>query len=66
MSKFIDTFMKFFNFMSRGVGLLTLCFVPRGGLLYTMIVPGGRVFAPFKSHPGGLSRGMVMDELITA
>ena len=27
--------------------------------------PGGRVFAPFKSCPGGLSRGMVMDEIDT-
>ena len=41
---------------SPRVGLLTSCFVPRGGFLYTMIVPG-RVFAPFKSCPEGLSRG---------
>ena len=40
--------------MSRGVGFLTPCFVPRGEFLYTMFVPG-RVFAPFKSCPGGLS-----------
>ena len=35
---------------------MTPCSVPRGGFLYTIIVPG-RVFAPFKSCPGGLSRG---------
>ena len=35
-----------------GVGLLTPCFVPRGGFLYTMIVPGGRVFAPLEACPG--------------
>ena len=55
VSEFIDTFVEFSNFMSR-VGLLTPCFVPRGGFLYTMIVPGGgRIFAPFKLCPGGLS-----------
>ena len=43
------------------MGLLTPCSVPRGGSLYTMTVPGGRVFAPFKSCPGG----MVMDEIDT-
>ena len=48
------------------MGLLTLFSVSRGGFLYTMIVPGGRVFAPFKSCPGGLSQGgMVMDEIDT-
>ena len=40
VSEFIDTFVKFSNFMSRGVGLLTPFSVPRGGFLYTMIVPG--------------------------
>ena len=40
VSEFMDTFVKFSNFMP-GVGLLTPCFVPRGGLLYTMVVPGG-------------------------
>ena len=39
------------------MGLLTPCIVARGGFLYRMIVPGGRVFAPFKSCPGGLSQG---------
>ena len=55
VSEFIDTFVKFSNFMSQGVGLLTSCFVLRGGFLYTMIVLGG--FAPFKSCSGGLSQG---------
>ena len=40
VSEFIDTFVKFSNFVP-GVGLLTPCFVPRGGFLYRMIVPGG-------------------------
>ena len=38
--------MKFSNFMSRGVGLLPPCFVPRGGFLFTMIVPGGGSLPP--------------------
>ena len=42
------------------VGLFTPCFVPRGGFLYTMIVPV-RVFAPFRSSPGG----MLLDEIDT-
>ena len=42
------------------MGLLTPFSVPRGGFLYTVIVPG-RVFAPFKLCPGG----MVMDEIDT-
>ena len=41
------------------MGLLTPCFVPRGGLLYTMVVSGGRAFAPFESCLGG----MVLDEI---
>ena len=36
VSEFTDTFVKFSNVM----GLLTPCFVPRGGFLYTMIVLG--------------------------
>ena len=49
------------------MGLLTPCFVPGEGFLYTIIVPGGGVFAPFESCPGGLSRGggMVLDEIDT-
>ena len=45
------------------MGLLTPYSVPRGGLLYTVIVPGGggRIFAPFKSCPGG----MILDETDT-
>ena len=61
MSEFLDIFVKFSNFYVPGVGLLTPCSVPRGGFLYKIIVPGGRVFAPFKSYPGG----MVMDEIDT-
>ena len=40
VSEFIDMFVKFSNFMSPGVGLLTPFSVPRAGFLYTMIVPG--------------------------
>ena len=57
-----------FGFMSQGWGLLTPCFVPRGGFLYITIVPRGRVFVPFKSCPGSLSQGgggMVLDEIDT-
>ena len=47
------------------MGLLTPCSVPRGGFLYTMIVPGGG-FLLSSSHvrrvcPGG----MVLDEIDT-
>ena len=56
-SEFIDTFVKFFNFMSRGgVRLLTPCIVPRGGVLYTMIVPGGGFLSP-SSHVLGVCPG---------
>ena len=57
-------FVKFSNFISRGWGFDSL-FCPEGRVLYAMIVPGGRVFAPFKSCPRGLPRGMVMDETDT-
>ena len=41
---------------------MTPCIVPRGGLLYRMIVPGGRFLLPSSRVPGG---GMVMDEIDT-
>ena len=40
MSEFIGIFVKFSNFMSRGWGFLAPCSVPKGGFLYTTIVPG--------------------------
>ena len=43
------------------MGLFTPCFVPRGGVLYTMIVPEGE-FLPPSSHVLG---GMVLDEIDT-
>ena len=61
MSEFIDTFVKFSIYVPR-LGLLTRCFVPRGGFLYTVTVPGGRVFLPSSRVPG-LSGGMVLDEI---
>ena len=35
------------------MGLLTPCFVPRGGVLYTMIVPGRGFLPPSSRVPGG-------------
>ena len=53
MAEFIDIFVKFSN-LCPGGGAFDSLFVPRGGVLYTMIVrEGGRVFAPFESCPGG-------------
>ena len=49
--------MRFSNFMSRGVGLLTLCIVPRGGFLYRMIVLGGGFLLPSSRVPGVCPRG---------
>ena len=56
VSEFIDMFVKFSNFMSRGWAL-TRCFVPRGWCFVHNDFPGGRVFALFKSCPRGLSQG---------
>ena len=46
------------------VGLLTPFSVPRGGLLYKMIVQGGGFLHPSSRVPEG--GGMVMDEMIPA
>ena len=43
------------------MGLLTPFSVPRGGFLYTMIVPWGRFLLPSSRVPGG----MVVDEIDT-
>ena len=40
-------------------GPLNSLFCPGGGFLYTMIVPGERVFAPFEWCP----RGMVLGDI---
>ena len=64
VSEFTDIFVKFSNFMSRGWGF----WVPvlsRGEGFCTQSLSRGRVFAPSKSCPGGLSGGMVMDEIDT-
>ena len=48
-----------FQIVSEFIDTLTPCFVPRGGLLYTMIVRGGLL--PSSRVPGG----MVLDEIDT-
>ena len=65
VSEFIDIFVKFSNFMSRGWGFWLACSVPRGGLLYTMIVPGGGLLLPSNRVPGVSPGGMVLDETDT-
>ena len=45
------------------MGLLTPCSVPRGGFLYTMIVPGGLL--PLSRVPGVCPGGMGLDEIDT-
>ena len=55
VSEFIDTLVKFSNFMSGG-GAFDSLFCPKGRLFVHNVCPGGRVFAPFKSCPRGLSR----------
>ena len=45
--------------------LLTPCFVPRGGILYTIIVPGGGFLPPSSSVPGVCPGGIVLDETDT-
>ena len=60
MPELKDIFVKFSNSMPGGGAP---CFVSRGGVLYTTIVPRGEVFAPFESCPGG--GGMVLGETDT-
>ena len=56
VSQFIDTFVKFSNCMSQGWGFW-LPVLSRGeGILHNDCLKG-RVSAPLKSCPGGLSRG---------
>ena len=45
--------------------LLTPCFVPKGGFLYTMIVPGEGFLLPSSCAPGVCPGGMVLDETDT-
>ena len=48
------------------MGLLTPCFVPGEGFLYTIIVPGGGFLLPSSRVPGGCpGGGMVLDEIDT-
>ena len=45
------------------MGLLTPCFVPRGGVLYTIIVPGGGFLLLSSRVPGFVPGGL--DEIDT-
>ena len=48
------------------MGLLTPCFVPGEGFLYTIIVPGGGFLLPSSRVPGVCpGGGMVLDEIDT-
>ena len=55
VSEFIDTFVKFSNFMSRG-GVFDSLFCPEGRVFVYSDCPG-EGFAPFKSCPWGLCGG---------
>ena len=50
VSEFIDTFVKFSKFMSRG-GAFDSLFCPEGRVFVHNDSPGGKVFAPFESCP---------------
>ena len=58
VSEFIDMFVKFFNFTSRGGAFDSL-------FSYTMIGPGGGFLLPSSRVPGVCPGGMVMDEIDT-
>ena len=62
MSEFIDTFVKFSNFMSQEWAFESL-FCPKGMVFVHNDCPRGMVFVRFKSCPRG--GGMVMDEIDT-
>ena len=47
----MNIFVKFSNFMSRG-WVLDSPFCPGGGVLYTVIVPGGGFWPPLSHVPG--------------
>ena len=62
VSEFIDTFVKFSNFMSQGWGFW-LPVLSWGEGFCTQWLSLGEGFVPFKSCPGG--GGMVLDEIDT-
>ena len=53
---FIDIFVKFSNFMSRG-GAFDSLFCPKGRVFVHNDCPRAKAFALFKSCPGGMSQG---------
>ena len=63
VSEFIDTFVKFSNFMSQAWGFHFL-FHPKGSVFIHNDCPGETVFASFKSCPRG-GGGVVFDEIDT-
>ena len=58
LSEFIDTFVEFLDFMSKG-GAFDSLFCAKGRVFVHNDRPGGRVFALFKLCPG------VLDEMDT-
>ena len=58
MSEFIDTFVKFSNFMSQGWGFDSL-FCPEGRVFVNNDCPRGGFLPPSSRVPGG----MVLDEI---
>ena len=52
VSEFIDTFVKF-SYFCPGGGAFDSLICPKGRVSVHNDYPGGRVFAPFKSCPGG-------------
>ena len=65
MTEFIDIFVKFSNFMSRG-GAFDSLFCPEGRDFVHSDCPGGRVLLPSSGARGFISGGaMVMDKIYT-
>ena len=60
VSEFIDMFVKFSNFMSRG-GAFDSLSCPEGRVFVHNDCPGGRFLLPSSRVPGG----MIMDEIDT-
>ena len=66
VSEFIDMFVKSLT-LCPGGGAFDSLFCPEGRVFVNNDRPGGKIFAPFKSCPGGLSQrdGYAMYEIDT-